>query len=70
MYAFCITFGPSIAFHSPSHTLSLSRSSDSPPDATPPLSTVQTLILALRDVRALLHDFLGFGEDEFDVAGV
>lgn len=34
------------------------------------LPAIQSLILALYDVWAFLHDFLRFGKDEFDVAWV
>lgn len=40
------------------------------PHLRPPLPAVEPLHLALDDVGALLHDLLGFGEDEFDVAWV
>lgn len=49
-------------------TVLLSR--DRLPDPRASLSAVQPFAFALRDVRAFLHDFFRFGEDEFDVAWV
>jgi len=41
-----------------------------PPRGGAPLACVHPRLLARHRVGALLHDFLAFGEDELDVAGV
>lgn len=43
---------------------------DSPSRPHTPLSTVQSLLLRLCDLRALLHNLLAFGQDQLNVARV
>lgn len=54
-------------FFAPKLNLSLRNS---PPHPHTPLSTVQSLLLRLCDLRALLHDLHAFGQDQLNVARV
>lgn len=54
-------------FLAPKLNLSLRNS---PPHPYTPLSTVQSLLLRLCDLRALLHNLLAFGQDQLNVARV
>ena len=52
-----------------SHTSHLSLR-NSPPQPNTTLSGIQPLLLELYSLWALLHDFLAFSQDQFDVARV